>query len=363
MALTVSTAPQYSGTLSVTNNSGSTAGNLQGGSTGTTQYLQPTYNPQQTAPSTSGGVLGATSINTAPTGPTAAQIAAQEAAQAEARRIAGVRSLAGVKRSGIESGAQTSLTDNRNTYSNDSTGFVNSVRQGQNTINSGRTNNALNLRRSMAAIASGVRQGMRSGGVDLANMNALDSGAADALARAWARAGGQQSGAANNEAQLKSNELNTQQTNLDLQESQGLGKLRTWRDTETARVSNKLWNDLQELEASSAAQGAGGVIDPAVRDRMINSAAAELDAIDRATNAALGEIRGLTQAEIAQQAFQMDQAGAEVANPFAVEAVGAGFQTGVDGAPIGQFNTRPRYRDEETPVYNPFRPDERQVVA
>lgn len=367
MALTVSTAPQYSGTLkvasptpqpslSVTTNTG-----MQGG---TYNPQGNNYNPQQAASyGGGGGVLGATSINDGGGGPTAAQIEAQRAAQAEANRIAGVRSLAAVKRGGIESGAQTSLTDNRNTYNNDSQGFITGIRQGQNTINSGRTNNALNLRRSMAAIASGVRQGMRSGGVDLANMNALDSGAADALARAWARAGGNQAGAANNEAQLKTNELNTQQQNLDLQEAQGLGKLRQWRNTETARVSNKLWNDLQTLEAESAAQGAGGVIDAGVKDRMINAAAAELDAIDRATNAALGEIRGLTQAEIAQKAFQMEQAGTEVSNPFAVEAIGSGFQRGLDGAPIGQFNTRPRFRDEEAPVYNPFRPDERQVVA
>lgn len=367
MALTVSTAPKYSGTLKV--GTAAPTGNL---SVGTNTGMQgSTYNPQQTINGSQlqGGsgtsVLGATSVNNGAGGyvPTAAEIAQANAERAEAARINGVRNSAAVKRGGIESGAQTSLTDNRNTFQNDSQGFVNGIRQGQNTINTGRVNNALNLRRSMAAIASGVRQGMRSGGVDLANMNALDSGAADALARAWARAGGQQSGAANNEAQLKENEIATQQTNLDLQETQGLGKLKQWRDTETSRVSNKLWNDLQALEADSAAQGAGGVVDLSVRDRMINAAAAELDAIDRATNAALGEIRGLSQAEIAQQAFQMEQAGTEVANPFAVEAVGAGFQGNGNGAAIGQFNTRPRFRDEQSPVYNPFRPDERQAVA
>lgn len=359
MALTVSTAPQYSGTLKV-GTGVSTPGNLQGTSSPQTTIngAQLQGGAVQAAPGT---VLGATTINGGggvPVGPTAAEIA-------ETNRINSLRATAGIKRSGIETGAQQSLTDNRNTYGNDSQGFVNGIRQGQNTINSGRTNNALNLRRSMAAIASGVRQGMRSGGVDLANMNALDSGAADALSRAWARAGGQQAGAANNEAQLKDNSLNTEQTNLDLQENQGLGKLAQWRSTETSRVSNKLWNDLQTLEAESAAGGAGGVVDLAVRDRMINAAAAELDAIDRATNAALSEIRGLTAAEVAQQAFAMEQAGAQVENPFAVEAIGSGLQRGVDGAPIGQFNTQPRYRDDQTPAYNPFalRQDDQQVAV
>lgn len=364
MALTVSTAPQYSGTLSVaqpTPQPSLSVGVNTGMQGGTYNPQGNNYNPQQAGGMGGTSVLGATSVGGG-VGPTAAEIAAE---RAETARINGIRNSAGIKRGGIETGAQQSLTDNRNTFQNDSQGFVNGIRQGQNTINSGRTNNALNLRRSMAAIASGVRQGMRSGGVDLANMNALDSGAADALARAWSRAGGGQAGAAQNEAQLKDNTLNTEQTNLDLQESQGLGKLRQWRSTETSRVSNKLWNDLQTLEAESAAAGAGGVVDLAVRDRMINAAAAELDAIDRATNAALGEIRGLTAAEVAAQAFQMEQAGTEVANPFTVEAVQAGAQRGVDGAPIGQFNTAPRYRDEQSPTYNPFalRADDQAVAV
>lgn len=369
MALTVSTAPQYSGTLRVASPTPqpSLSVGTNTGMQGSTYNPQGNnYNPQQTAPAGGGGVvLGA--VGAGGGGgyvPTAADIAEQRAVQAENARINNVRNAAGIKRGGIESGASTSLTDNRNTFSNDSQGFINGVRQGQNTINSGRTNNALNLRRSMAAIAGGVRQGMRSGGVDLANMNALDSGASEALSRAWARAGGAQAGAANNEAQLKDNSLNTEQTNLDLQETQGMGKLRTWRQTETARVSNKLWNDLQTLEAESGAQGAGGVVDMGVRDRMIAQSAAELDAIDRATDAALAEIRGLTPAEIAQQAFQMEQAGTDVANPFAVEAIGQGRQN-PNGAAIGQFNTAPRYRDEQTPAYNPFtlRQDDQQVAV
>lgn len=367
MALTVSSAPQYQGTLAVakpTAQPALTMGSNTGMQGSTVNPQGNNYNPQQAATygGSGGSVLGAVSGGGGYT-PSAADIAEQRAAQAEASRINGIRNSSLVRRSGLESGAQTSLTDNRNTFNNDSQGFVNGIRQGQNTINSGRTNNALNLRRSMAAIASGVRQGMRSGGVDLANMNALDSGASDALSRAWARAGGGQASAANNEAQLKGNELNTQQTNLDLQESQGLGKLKTWRDTETARVSNKLWNDLQALEAESAAQGAGGVVDMGVRDRMIAASAAELDAIDRATNAALAEIGGLTTDQVNAQAFQMEQAGAESQNPFTVEGIGQGRQGA--GAPIGQFNTAPRFRNEETPAYNPFalRQDDQQVAV
>lgn len=385
MALTVSTAPKYTGTLRV-GTGVSTPGNLQGGTGVSTpgnlqggvspqttinrSQLQGGVSPQTTingsqlqgGPAQAGGggiVLGATSINDPGAQAAAAQAAAAE--RAEAARINGVRNSAGIKRSGLESGAQTSLTDNRNTYGNDSTGFVTGIRQGQNTINSGKANNALNLRRSMAAIASGVRTGLRSGSVDLANMNALDSGAADAMARAWARQGNMQAGSANNEAELKANEIAAQQENLNLQENQGLAKLRTWRGTETNRVSNKLYNDLQVLEADSAAAGAGGVVDMGVKDRLIAQASAELDAIDRATEAALAEINAWDNARVSQEAMRMEAVGQATANPFAIESVGFGKAGGPQGAAIGQYDIRPRFRDEEAlPAYNPFTRDELQ---
>ena len=362
MALTVSTAPKYTGTLRV-GTGVSTPGNLQGGVNPQTTINGAALQggPAQASPaqvSPGGVVLGATTPGSTVVGPTQAEIAQQ---RAEVARINGVRNSAGIKRSGLESGAQTSLTDNRNTYGNDSTGFVTGIRQGQNTINSGKANNALNLRRSMAAIASGVRTGLRSGSVDLANMNALDSGAADAMARAWARQGNMQAGSANNEAELKANEIAAQQENFNLQENQGLAKLRTWRGTETNRVSNKLYNDLQVLEADSAAAGAGGVVDMGVKDRLIAQASAELDAIDRATEAALAEINAWDNARVSQEAMRMEAAGQATANPFAIESVGFGKAGGPQGAAIGQYDTRPRFRDEEElPAYNPFTRDELQ---
>lgn len=364
MALTVTNAPQYSGSLSVgvaPAQSINSVGVATGGMQGNTYNPQGnTYNPQQAGGNGGGSVLGATTNYSAPTGPTQAQIAAQQAAQAEAKRLEAFRNSAGIKRDSYISGARTGLRDVENTFRNDTTGLVDEIRQGQNTINSGRAANALNLRRSMAAIAGGVRQGLRSGGVDLANMNALDSGAADALARAWARAGGQQAGGVQNEAELKAQELATQQQNLELQETRELGKLAQWRETEVNRVSNKLYNDLRELEAEAAAEGINDVVQMSIRDQIINEAATQLDAIERTTKGELGKIRGLTDAEVQQKAFQMEQAGTQVANPFAVEAIGQGRQMG--GAPIGQFNTTPRYRDEQTPVYNPFRLEEQQVA-
>ncbi len=342
--LTVANAPRYAGTLSVSNGSSSTPGNLQPAGSGT--ILQNGFNPQIAV---GGGsvpaVAGTVSVAPPPIvniGPSVAQIA-------EANRMRSGRNLAGIRRQGLESGARMGITDNTNTYSNDNTGFVSGVKTGQETINTNRTNNALNLRRTMSSIAGGVRQGLKSGGVDLANMNALDSGASEAMARAWARAGNLQAGGANNQAELATNELNTAQTNLDEQEKQGLSKLRTWRTTETARVSNKLFQDLQVLEAESAANGYGGVVDMGVKDRLIAQATAEMDNIDRNTNDALGSIRGLTQDEINKRAIEMEQAGTQVMNPFAVEGPTGQFSNNpsMEGPAVGQITTGPRTRDDQ----------------
>jgi len=343
MALTVANADQYTKPL-VVGPSYSTPGSLQGGNV----PLQTSYNPQTTMPS-GGNVMGAmTTTPSVPVGPTAAEIA-------ESNRISQGREQAGLRARGYETGGRTSLTDIANEFRTRNMGAVNTLRSGQEDINTARANNALNLRRTMAGIASGVRQGLKSGGVNLANMNALDSGASEAMARAYARAGNQQAGSASNEAQLATNQLNTTQENLNRTRQQNLEELKTWRGTETARVSNDLWDKLATLEADARAGGYGGVVDMGVRDRLIAEAAAQLDAIDSRTQQELGSIRGLTPEEVQARAMQMEQAGTEIVNPFAIEGPqGGAFGEQVPvvgGPPIGQLTPGPRPRDEQNPLF------------
>ena len=318
----------------------STPSSLQGGN----YSPQNTSNPQMTMPSGTGGYVlpMSTNVPNVPVGPTAAQIA-------ENNRIASGRNSALVRAAGYESGGRTSLTDVANEFRTRNMGVINQLKTGQADINTQRANTALNLRRTMAGIAGGVRQGLKSGGVSLANMNALDSGAAEAMARAYARAGNQQAGSANNEAQLATNTLNTTQENLNTTKAQNLQELQTWRGTETARVSNDLYNKLAELEADAQAGGYGGVVDMGVRDRLVAEAAAQLNAIDQNTQVELGKIQALTPEQVQARAMEMEAAGTEIANPFAVEGPQGAFAPPaptVGGPPIGQIATGPRPRDE-----------------
>jgi len=263
-----------------------------------------------------------------------------------------VRRDVGVKQGGHESEGRSTAAGNRHAYNIDAQDFVTGQRTGQNTINSGRVNNALNLRRSMSAIASGVRQGMRSGAVNLANMNAMDSGAAEAMARALARQGNQQAGTVNNEAQIAENTFQTDQNNLGIQRQRGLGRLKSWRDTKVNEISTKLWQNLSELDAQAQGQGVGGAVDMGIRDRVVGDASRQLDEVDAVTQQELAKIGGLDYNGVQAQVSQMEQAGQEVANPFTYEGgglqVGNGGTTNTGGAVLGPLGTAPKHKDEQS---------------
>jgi hypothetical protein len=321
------------------------------GATARTNYLG---GPAGTDVGVQNDPTGVNNVNRSPaqqtfTDPTGRTWGSRSEYQANANNV---RRDVGVKQGGHESEGRSTAAGNRLAYNNDSQDFVTGQRTGQNTINSGRVNNALNLRRSMSAIASGVRQGMRSGAVNLANMNAMDSGAAEAMARALARQGNQQAGTVNNEAQIAENTFQTDQNNLGIQRQQGLGRLKSWRDTKVNEISTKLWQNLSELDAQAQGQGVGGAVDMGIRDRVVGDASRQLDEVDAVTQQELAKIGGLDYNGVQAQVSQMEQAGQEVANPFTYEGgglqVGNGGTTNTGGAVLGPLGTAPKHKDEQS---------------
>lgn len=333
---------------------GSTASTDINGNAPGTQYSSPT---------------GANNVNYSPaqqtfTDPTGRTWGSRSEYQANANNV---RRDVGVKQGGHESEGRSTAAGNRHAYNIDAQDFVTGQRTGQNTINSGRVNNALNLRRSMSAIASGVRQGMRSGAVNLANMNALESGAAEAMARALARQGNQQAGTVNNEAQIAENTFQTDQNNLGIQRQQGLGRLKSWRDTKVNEISTKLWQNLSELDAQAQGQGVGGAVDMGIRDRVVGDASRQLDEVDAVTQQELAKIGGLDYNGVQQRVSEMEAAGAEIANPFTYEGgglqVGNGGTTNTGGAPLGPVGTAPKHKEDEQLIPSAWVKDDKTVTA
>lgn len=276
----------------------------------------------------------------APTGETQQQAAVRQAAQAAAvaaqqKRDNTIRSLR-TGASNAEAGGRQGITDVANSYDAKSMEFANKIQGGQDSINTALTNNGLNLRRSMSNIVNGVRTGLRSGGVTLAGYNASDSGAADAMARAYAKLGNNQMGDANNQALLVDNEQQGNQRILNRDKEQGEQQLESYKGTETGRVRGDVSSKLGTLLAQGQNEGVDGVIDMGVVDRIIGEGMQRLMAADQARQGRLAGVRGLTAEEINAEAARLDQLGAEGTSPFAYEAGGV-MEQGTPGAPITQL--------------------------
>lgn len=282
----------------------------------------PNYNP---SPNVVQPTYSSTPVSSGPT--------------AEEIQMARAREAVQKSQSAIKTGGAQTVSDVGNTFSTNTRKFVNTIGDTQADIDRNRSNTALNLRRSMASIINGVRQGLRSGGVTLANMNALDSGAADAMARAYSRAGGQQTGEARNVAALQNQEFDVNQKRLNREREEGWREFDVYRDTEVDRIRRDVRSKLVSLQASAVEQGLPeGTVDMGIVSELVDDAIARLAEVDKVRSAALAKIRALTPDEVNARAYEMDIAGAEGLNPFAVNGPGTIAPTApTEGAPLSQL--------------------------
>ena len=325
---------------------GATAPQVKGVTTGPENLTPPTQPTRDT------GVIGSD-------GRWYPSAAAATAAKAEATR----RNIQ-TTQNGYVDAANQQGTDVRNKYQSDVQKFLATIQNGQDDINGGMANNALNLRRSMSNIAGGIRQGIKSGGVQLANMNATDSGAADAMARAYATMGNQQAGDANNEAALKEAELTTSQVKLNRDRDEGVAGFDREREAEVSRIRGDLRNKLAVLDAQGAAEGVNGAVDMGIVDRVIGQAVAQLAAVDQMRNQRLGGVRALDKAGANVKAAEMDAAGMEGTSPFSAGNEGIAFGVGGE-SPMGAATSQlPQYaRDENGNLIAVPKKDQTQPVV
>lgn len=305
--------------------------------------------------------------STAPIANTGVQPIANTGVQYNGRWYANAGQAQAAQRADIERGVRTSqtgyrdaatqqATDVRNKYQNDTQKWLATLQNTQDEINSGLANNALNLRRSMGNIASGIRQGIKSGGVQLANMNAVDSGAAEAMARAYATMGNQQAGDANNEAALAANEFGTQQVKLNRDRDEGVAGFDREREAELSRIRGDLHNKLAALDAEAAGKGVNGVVDMNIVNAVVNQAVAQLAAVDNIRKQRLGGISAFDAARANQEAARMDKMGMEGTSPFSAGTEGIAFGQGGE-SPMGAATSQlPQYaRDENGNLIAPPR--------
>lgn len=244
------------------------------------------------------------------------------------------------------SGSRSGVNQLEGAYQDKVLPFAQTYETGQQGINQGRVNNALSLRRTTQQIGQGVRQGIKSGGVYLANANALDSSASGALAKAYARQGGMQLNQASNQAALKGQEYDTTQANLERQKNDTLRSLSLFRNNEVDRIGRELEAKLQAVEQDAAGKGATGFLNVLEQKNSVtNDAYARLDRLDQVLKDRMAAAKSLTPEQINAQSVQADQAGA-AANPFDYNPTTVIAPGGVPQTQIQPLSIAPRKQDE-----------------
>lgn len=213
--------------------------------------------------------------------------------------------------SGVNS-LEQQLADKSNSFTRDYGSQVDA-------LNLGRSQNQLNLRRSMSNIASGIRQGVNSGNVSLANMNALDSGAARALVQAYSTVGNKQAGEARNQSALQDQQFGTQEQTLARYRDDTIASLNQFANVEIDRIGRELEAKLATIDQQAEQAGVPADAINVINDKngVTQDAFRRIQVIKANRDKRIAEAKLLSPEEVMARAVQMDQAGA-AADPFQV---------------------------------------------
>lgn len=244
---------------------------------------------------------------------------------------------------------RNSFGDLTSGYSTGLEGLLQKIRTGQEGLNQSRENNSLNRIRSLTDLKDSVRQGIQSGSVRLANGNALDSSAAEAVAKGYGRFGTQQAGDIQNEFALGERDIDTNQRNLDYEREAGLRGLEDYKRQQASSIGNSVYDRLASIQESAMSQGEDAGIGDinAYKQQIINEALAQLRGLDQRLQSGLGGIKGLDRAQIEANAYNLANTGggAGVANTFQYDTAPA--QGAVqNGAPLAQLPIVRRPEDQ-----------------
>lgn len=154
------------------------------------------------------------------------------------------------QKSGIHSSAVDAAKTSGLGLKNSILDFIDSLKTGQSQIDNRGINNELARQRGVADVYNAMNQGIRSGGVTLANRNASDSSAAEAIARAYGDIGRRQMSDIGNQYEMENVEIGLAQDDLLRQRAAGL---RRFQSAEEQAITSILADATDKLSALDAA--------------------------------------------------------------------------------------------------------------
>jgi hypothetical protein len=158
--------------------------------------------------------------------------------------------------------------------------FLQALQQGQLGINQDRTLTQYNKLTSVNDLINSIRNGINSGGVALGNANALNSSAAEGLARAYNAYGTQAQNSIEGQSNLASLQDDQKETALQATGGQYRAQLAATRQNILDNIGNDIYSRLNVLNAQAAQQGLSPIDVAGEKQKIVADAQAKLQGVD-----------------------------------------------------------------------------------
>lgn len=132
--------------------------------------------------------------------------------------------------------------------------YLNSTQNSQNALNERGTQNELARKQGLNSIMDMIGTGLRSGGTMLANKNALNSSAAEAIARAYSKIGQREAGKVGTQYEGENRKIGLDQQTLDNGRALQLTKFGLSKQNSIDSIVSNARNQLASLDAQIAGQ-------------------------------------------------------------------------------------------------------------
>lgn len=195
--------------------------------------------------------------------------------------------------------------------------LVNQGQVGQSAIDTSRINNFANQQLGQKQVNNMVGSGIQSGGVLLANRNAGDSSATEAIAKAYGVLGNREMMNINNQFEAGQRDINQAQVEFDAQQALGLNRLKVESADEADRIVTQARDDIAALRAEQQKVDFPTQVDieaeiAAIQGRTI----ASLKVLDNRLVTEMGAIKGIDNTTAQSKAMSNINAGNVPQNQF-----------------------------------------------
>lgn len=189
--------------------------------------------------------------------------------------------------------------------------LVDAMRAGQTVLDNRGINNELSLMRGANDVNGMVSNGIRSGGVMLANNNAADSSAAEGIARAYGEIGRRQMSDIGNQYQLEKTDIGLAQEDLDRQMTAGIRSIETDQDEAMMNIVSDAQNKLAALDAAMAnASLPERIAVDAEKNKIRQQVLAKMSQLDKLLTSRMSEINPMSRDQRMTEATTRNTLGA-----------------------------------------------------